>query len=70
MSRATERITELEQMALEAAEIIDNADQSRIGLSNALDEIRNVISTAYGEDFEDDLAQHLGVIYDDEVEEE
>ncbi|HEY0428705.1 MAG TPA: hypothetical protein VGC76_13070 [Pyrinomonadaceae bacterium] len=68
---AKQRVTELEEMVLDIVEEIDNADQSRVGLLTALDNVRNIASIAYGDDFDDDVAKHLGYdLEDDEDEDE
>lgn len=72
MAQKTERVLELEQALIDAAEVIDTTDQSRKSLSDGLDEVRNIIAAAYGEDFEVDVAERLGfeLVSDEDLEDE
>lgn len=70
MARKSERVIELEEGILNAVEAIDTGDQSRVGLLETLDNIRLTLEVAYGEDFEDDLAEKMGIELIDEDEDE
>lgn len=67
---ARERVKELEEMVLDIVEEIDNAEQSRVGLLTALDNVRNIASLAYGDDFDDDVTARLGHDIDDDDDDE
>ncbi len=64
------RVEVLEDMVLDAVEVIDNSDQSRMGLSDALDEVRSILEIGYGEGFDEDVAERLGYELEDETEDE
>jgi len=70
MARKSERVIELEEAVLNACEVIDNCDQSRVALSDGMDNVRMLLAEAYGEDFEDDLAVKMGYELEDEDEDE
>lgn len=66
MARKSLRTTELEEGILSAYEIIDNTDQSRVGLSEGMDNIRELLADIYGVEFENDYAEQTGAEIDDE----
>jgi hypothetical protein len=66
MARKPVRVAELEEAILEACETIDNTDQSRTALSEGLDNVREILAEAYGDDFDDDLAERTGEGDEDE----
>ena len=66
MPRQSLRAVELQDAILDAAEEIDNTDQSRSGLSEGLDNVRVILAEAYGPDFEDDLAEKVGEFENDD----
>lgn len=70
MPQKSERVLELESAILDAVEVIDQTDQSRKSLSDGMDETRNILAAAYGEDFEYGVAERLGIelISDEELE--
>ena len=56
----TETVIELRDGLLTIGEKIDSCDQSRLALSDTMDEIRETVVELYGDDFETDLLEHLG----------
>ena len=61
MARKSERVIDLEEAILNAVEQIDTGDQSRVGLLETLDGVRMILEAGYGEDFEDDFAEKMGI---------
>ena len=57
------RIEQIETALFDAVEIIDETDQSRNALSIAMDEVRDVLVSGYGENFDDDFSNR----FDNEV---
>ncbi len=70
MPRESVRAIQLLEAILEAGEIIDTTDQSRAQLSQGMDDVRAVLAEAYGDDFEDHLAEKMGEGLEDEDENE
>jgi hypothetical protein len=66
MARANARTLELEEGILNSIELLDQADGSRLGLINTLDEVRETLVTSYGDQFDDDYNELLGVETEDE----
>ena len=66
MPRQTTRELELLESILDAAVVIDTTDQSRVALSDGLDEVRSVLAEAYGPDFEEHLAERFEEGTDDD----
>lgn len=60
MPQKSERVRELEQGLLEIGETIDTCDQSRVALSDGMDNVREKVVELYGEDFEKDLLELMG----------
>lgn len=73
MARKSLRAISLEESILDAVEQIDNADSSRVGLLDCLDNVRSILAQAYeadGSDFDADLDEKLGYGLDDEEEDD
>lgn len=64
------RVSELENAILETVSSLDAADGSRNSLQETLDEVRDLLTAAYGETFDDDFAAFNGDDSDDEDEDE
>ena len=70
MARVNQRTLDLEEGILNSVELIDRVDGSRLGLVDTLDEVRDNLVTAYGDSFQDDYNDLLGIEIDDENEAE
>ncbi len=71
MARVNQRVLDFEEGILNSVQLIDEADGSRLGLLNTIDEVRENLVMAYGDDFQDDYNELLGIeTDDDEVREE
>ncbi len=53
------KLADLKEGVIEAVAELDKADGSRTGMAEAFDSAREILSDAYGLNFEDDLAAHL-----------
>ncbi len=60
MARTNQRVFELEEGILNAVELLDNCDGSRLNLVNTLDEVRETLVTSYGDDFQEEYDEMLG----------
>jgi hypothetical protein len=72
MARASARTIELEEGILNSVELLDNCDGSRVHLQNTLDEVRETLVTSYGDSFQEEYDEMLGIEAetDDEEDEE
>jgi hypothetical protein len=61
MARANQRVLNFEEGVLKAVELLDNCDGSRLDLVNTLDEVRETLVDSYGDSFQDDYDELLGV---------
>jgi hypothetical protein len=61
MARTSQRVLDFEESVLEAVELLDNCDGSRQELLNTLDEVRETLVDSYGDSFQDDYDERLGV---------
>lgn len=52
-------LNKLKDAVIEAVALLDEADGSRVGTAQAIDDAREVLADAYGSEFDDDLAEHL-----------
>jgi hypothetical protein len=71
MPRQNQRILDLEEGILNSVELLDNCDGSRLNLVNTLDEVRETLVECYGETFQGEYDEMLGIepeISDDEDE--
>ncbi|MFT3745072.1 MAG: hypothetical protein QM785_12365 [Pyrinomonadaceae bacterium] len=48
----------LKEAVLEAVTVLDDCDGSRSALTETVDAVRDILSEAYGPDFEDDLEDY------------
>jgi hypothetical protein len=53
------RATELEEAIVQAVCTLDEADGSRIGLTEAIDQARNILHSSYGDDLDLDVQSYL-----------
>jgi hypothetical protein len=71
MVRQNQRVLNLEEGILNSVELLDNCDGSRLNLLNTLDEVRETLVDCYGEIFQQEYDEMLGIepeISDDEDE--
>jgi hypothetical protein len=61
MARTSQRVLDFEEGVLKAVELLDNCDGSRLELVNTLDEVREALVDSYGDSFQDDYDELLGV---------
>jgi hypothetical protein len=61
MARTSQRVLDFEEGVLAAVELVDNCDGSRLELLNTLDEVREALVDSYGDSFQDDYDERLGV---------
>jgi hypothetical protein len=54
-------VTELKEAIVEAVAELDQSDGSRIGTSEAIDNARSILETAYGDDLTEDVQDFLGI---------
>jgi hypothetical protein len=55
----SERVMELEESIVQATALLDEADGSRVGMSEAFDSAREILSDTYGLKFEDDVSDYI-----------
>ena len=74
MAAKSQRVIELEEGICQAVATLDEAGGSRIETLEAIDDARQTLADAYGNGFEDDVAEYLsgddGADGDDETVEE
>ncbi len=70
MPRPNQRVVELEEGILNSVELLDNCDGSRSNLVITLDEVRETLVNSYGDDFQEEYNEMLGIETDDEETEE
>jgi hypothetical protein len=71
MARTSVRTIELEEGILNSVELLDNCEGSRVQLQSTLDEVRETLVNCYGDTFQDEYNEMLGIGNDpDEVEED
>ncbi len=66
MARKSARTIELEEGILNSVELLDECDGSRLELQNTLDKVREILVDSYGDEFQTDFDEMLGVEPDDE----
>ncbi len=66
MARKSARTIELEEGILNSVELIDECDGSRVEQQNTLDQVRAFLVGSYGDEFQEDFEEMLGV----EIEQE
>jgi hypothetical protein len=70
MARPNRRVLDLEESILNSVELLDNCDGSRSNLVNTLDEVRETLVNSYGDDFQEEYNEMLGIETDDQETEE
>ena len=55
----TGRAKDLEDGIIEAVAVLDEADGSRTGLTEAIDEARNILQTAFGDTLDSEVESYL-----------
>jgi hypothetical protein len=70
VSELEDRISELEESILNSVELLDNCDGSRSNLVNTLDEVRETLVNSYGDNFQEEYNEMLGIETEDEEIEE
>ncbi len=68
MARKSARTIELEEGILNSVELLDGCDGSRNELQNTLDQVRELLVSSYGDEFQDDYDEMLGVEAEDSDE--
>jgi hypothetical protein len=68
MGRKSARTIELEEGILNSVELLDGCDGSRNELQNTLDQVRELLVSSYGDEFQDDYDEMLGVEAEDSDE--
>jgi len=65
MARKSAKTIELEEGILNSVELIDECDGSRVELQNTLDKVREFLVDSYGDEFQDDYDEMLGLETED-----
>jgi hypothetical protein len=65
MARKSARTIELEEGILNSVELIDECDGSRIEQQRTLDQVREFLVDSYGDEFQDDYDEMLGLETED-----
>jgi hypothetical protein len=68
MARKSARTIELEEGILNSVELLDECDGSRLQLQNTLDQVRGLLVESYGDEFQDDFDEMLGLEEEDSDE--
>jgi len=68
MARKSARTIELEEGILNSVELLDECDGSRLQLQNTLDQVRGLLVDSYGDEFQDDFDEMLGLETEDSDE--
>ncbi len=66
---SAKRAKELEDAVVEAVSVLDEADGSRVGMSEAFDSARSILETAYGDSLNEDIQIYLDSDSSDEDDE-
>jgi hypothetical protein len=61
MARTNQRVLDLEEGILNSVELLDSCDGSRFNLVNTLDEIRESLVNSYGNSFQEDYDELIGI---------
>ncbi len=61
MARQNQRVLDLEEGILNSVELLDNCDGSRLNLVNTLDEVRETLVDSYGDTFQEEYDEMLGI---------
>jgi len=70
MARKSARTIELEEGILNSVELLDSCDGSRNELQNTLDQVRELLVNSYGDEFQDDYDEMLGIESEDSEDED
>ncbi len=70
MARKSARTIGLEEGILNSVELLDCCDGSRVDLVNTLDQVREMLVDSYGDEFQTDYDEMLGLEAEDEDETE
>jgi hypothetical protein len=65
MARKSAKTIELEEGILNSVELLDQCDGSRLELQNTLDQIREILVNSYGDEFQEDYDEMLGLETED-----
>jgi hypothetical protein len=68
MARKSARTIGLEEGILNSVELLDRCDGSRVDLVNTLDQVREMLVDSYGDEFQTDYDEMLGLEAEDEDE--
>jgi hypothetical protein len=68
MARVNQRVLDLEEGVLNSVELLDSCDGSRLNLVNTLDEVRETLVNTYGDSFQEDYDEMLGLETEDSDE--
>lgn len=62
----SQRVLELEEAIIQAVDVLDEADSSRMGLIESTDKFRAILAESYGDNFDDDLSEYQSSESDDD----
>lgn len=62
----SQRVLELEEAIIQAVDVLDEADSSRMGLIESTDKLRAILAESYGDNFDDDLSDYQSSESDDD----
>jgi hypothetical protein len=66
MARKSARTIGLEEGILNSVELLDRCDGSRVDLVNTLDQVREMLVDSYGDEFQTDYDEMLGLEAEDD----
>jgi hypothetical protein len=70
MATKSARTVELEEAIAQAVATLDEADGSRVGMSEAFDSARETLGDAFGKGFEDAVSEYLSAQSDEDDEDD
>jgi hypothetical protein len=68
MARKSAKTIELEEGILNSVELLDQCNGSRLDLQNTLDQVRELMVDSYGDEFQEDYDEMLGLETEDSDE--
>ncbi len=68
MARKSAKTIELEEGILNSVELLDDCDGSRTELLSTLDQVRELLVNSYGDEFQEDYDEMLGLNTEDSDE--
>ncbi len=68
MARKSAKTIELEEGILNSVELLDQCNGSRLDLQNTLDQVRELTVDSYGDEFQEDYDEMLGLETEDSDE--